>query len=364
MKEPAFISVIEGTLFVSTFAPFGAGTVQQVPNISNVIKSNSWSSVVPNVVLNNFLWPNNMIAAPSSLPDVLFSLGDGFLPPGKDNGAMYLVYRNLTAVSISTVKKGFFYHMGFFVDVNADGLVDVLTARGKKSLFGGSAGELVWFQNPGRSSSSSWVEHVVGSGPDIGIDVVQDTGNGDVYVAAAEFFAQRLTLWHLVNGTLAQGSPVVVDNSDGAMYGVRHVDAGQGKKTLFSNNYKYSGQGTIYAYTSFPTYSSRMQVATGFHNRQYAPGSGAPGWLYPHHPLRNATSTDPISLFVCGDGAETFTLLSPIGPNTWNATFVDDYHSTAGAAAVGDFDNDGYTDVFVTDYNAGKVHYYTYAPKK
>jgi hypothetical protein len=69
---------------------------------------------------------------------------------------------------ISKNKSGYFYHMGEWIDLNGDGRKDFLTARSNAKVNGG---ELVWFEHPasGLSTGSTWTEHIVSAGPDVGI---------------------------------------------------------------------------------------------------------------------------------------------------------------------------------------------------
>ena len=61
---------------------------------------------------------------------------DGFLVPGKTNGGVYVLRMDpedvtevTEKVQIAPSKSGFFYHMGFWVDLNGDGRKDFITAR-------------------------------------------------------------------------------------------------------------------------------------------------------------------------------------------------------------------------------------------
>ena len=57
--------------------------------------------------------------------------------------------------------------MGKWVDMNGDGRKDFLTARSNAKP---GCGELVWFEHPAEGlTKTPWIEHVVTSGPDIGI---------------------------------------------------------------------------------------------------------------------------------------------------------------------------------------------------
>ncbi len=247
--------------------------------------------------------------------------------------------------------------------MNGDGRDDIITARGHKPLFGAAAGELLWLEQPADPTATPWPSHKLADGPDIGIDVLAGApGSGHAWVFASEFFGKRVSFFELRGGALATSG--VIDSAEGEMYSIRAMAGSVADSvTLFATNYQYSGAGSVFSYSGQLGGSlNRSIVATGFHNRQFAPGSGAPGWLFPHWPM-SGNSAGPVSLFVCGDGAETFTLLSPTGRGRWAQTFQEDYSSTVGAAAVGDFDGDGYTDVVVTDYNKCLVHAYTYSPK-
>jgi hypothetical protein len=247
--------------------------------------------------------------------------------------------------------------------VNGDGRQDIITARGRKPVFGAAQGELRWLEQPADPTAVPWPSHKLADGPDIGIDVLAGpSGSGHAWIFAAEFFGKRFSFFELRSGAIARSG--VIDATEGEMYSVRALAGSTaGSVSLFATNYRYSGAGSVFLYSGLLGATlNRTIVASGFHNRQFAPGSGAPGWLFPHWPT-TGSNAGPASLFVCGDGSETLTLLSPNGSGRWAQTFQEDYSSTVGSAALGDFDSDGYTDVVVTDYNKGLVHAYTYSPK-
>jgi len=69
---------------------------------------------------------------------------DGFLVPGKSNGGVYVVTMDdsdltkaVSTTKISTEDKGYFYHMGEWIDLNGDGRKDFLTARSNAKENGG-----------------------------------------------------------------------------------------------------------------------------------------------------------------------------------------------------------------------------------
>ena len=57
------------------------------------------------------------------------------------------------------------YHKGHWVDLNGDGLKDLLIPRANYKR---GDGMLVWFENPGESALSDnepWKEHIISEGP-------------------------------------------------------------------------------------------------------------------------------------------------------------------------------------------------------
>ncbi len=77
---------------------------------------------------------------------------DGFLVPGKTNGGIYImtmdqydITKSTSVTKISTEPRGYFYHMGVWIDLNGDGRKDFITARSNAKAGGG---QLVWFEHP------------------------------------------------------------------------------------------------------------------------------------------------------------------------------------------------------------------------
>ena len=143
------------------------------------MSKNVSSGVSREIVSEGLLWPNNITpyeGGTSNNSSTTFILGDGFLVPGKSTGAIHRITvdanGNAKDEKLTTDKKDWFYHKGVFVDVNGDGLKDIVTARGHKALFGGGEGELIWLQNPGNEVKIPWDEHHLADGPDIGIHVM------------------------------------------------------------------------------------------------------------------------------------------------------------------------------------------------
>jgi len=67
---------------------------------------------------SDFKWPNDMNIIPHDVFGVnAIDVPDGFLPPGKSNGNVYVITTdpnditgNTTVYQLTTLKSGFFYH--------------------------------------------------------------------------------------------------------------------------------------------------------------------------------------------------------------------------------------------------------------
>ena len=202
LKNAAFpiVEQFEGSenfLLVSSFGALSSGKIYVVPDITSAINNDKASTLKP-VQLNtpDFSWPNVVRAVPNDVfgGQRAIIVPDGFLPPGKGNGGIYAIVmddsditKTVKTVTLTHNKDGYFYHMGFWVDLNGDGRKDFITAKTNAKA---GKGQLVWLEHPeGGLDVSSWTEHVICSGPDVGIEVdfLSEFPN-EVVVFAAQFF--------------------------------------------------------------------------------------------------------------------------------------------------------------------------------
>ena len=159
-SSPAFLSVEkfdgqEEFLLLSEFGALSSGKVSVIPNIRDIVNSKNFAAAQTHVLYSNFKWPNSVATVPQDVfsPAVdAIVVPDGFLPPGKTEGNIYIMTLNQSDVTkmskviqISPHKEGYFYHMGVWVDIDGDGRKDYLTARSNAKA---GQGELVWFRNP------------------------------------------------------------------------------------------------------------------------------------------------------------------------------------------------------------------------
>lgn len=273
-------------------------------------------------------------------------------------------------VQISPSKDGFFYHMGFWVDMNGDGRKDFITARADAHE---GDGELVWFEHPeGGLDVSPWVEHVVTKGPDVGIEIDYfDNYPGEVVVFAAEFFNQKVSIHRvsLTDGSLVE-SRVVDDTTILDAYSIALVDLNQdGQLELMVNNHETDDSTNgIWAYT-VPADNdlmngefTKMTIATDFQNvRSLFVPAMSPGFPYAIWP-NGKHEGERAHIFVAGDGDYDAHILYPEGDNATDFGYTDvimcEANGTVGALAFSDLDNDGWTEVWMPNYDKGYVELY------
>ena len=174
---------------------------------------------------------------------------DGFLTPGDRTGNVYLML--LENDDITGVKKtiklaedieDYWYHKGHWVDMNGDGLKDLLIPR---SNYQPGGGRLIWLENPGETALSDdkpWKEHMICEGPGVetSIDFLPQYPN-EVIVWAAIARDEKLGFYRVstVDGTLVDSRIIIEDR--GRMKSVQTVDLnGDGQKQILFNNYEYS----------------------------------------------------------------------------------------------------------------------------
>lgn len=253
MTNAAFPSVTQfdgGDKFLlcSSFTgnPLGHGNIYVVPNITAAVKAGNVSTL-KSVQLNTpkFQWPNDVRVVPHDVfGQNAIVVPDGFLVPGKSDGGIYIVTMDSKDVTkttgthkISAKKDGYFYHMGTWIDLNGDGRKDFITARSNAKAGGG---ELVWFEHPaGGLTDAVWIEHVVASGPDVGIQVVEvPQYKNEIVVFAAEFFNEKVSFYRVSKTTGALVASRVIDTAILSAYSVTYDDLNNdGIKELMVNNH-------------------------------------------------------------------------------------------------------------------------------
>lgn len=323
---------------------------------------------------NAINWPNSITVVGAEVfgfPAV--ALGDGFLVPSHTTGGVWVMEASpepqtlKQPVKISQDRSGWFYHQAHFVDIDGDGLLDVVTARCQYAVWpwAKKQGELVWLKQPSKDalSGDSWQEHPMGEGPDFLFCV---RPGKPFSLVAPEFITGQVVYWFMKDKKMKKR---VLDTSIGPGFSCSWSDLNNdGHLDLLVTNHAMQN-GSVFAYTfssdDIETASiSRHILASGFTPSKVKKGNGSPGDALPFHPLLNETGTKP-HIFVSGDNSNSIFLLTPISQSSDNWTYhkeeVADLGADIGRPSIGDVDNDGFADIFVPLYNAKEVAHYTFA---
>jgi hypothetical protein len=398
VNRPAFLALLpfspggELGLVISSFRVFGKDTVRTVPRIGEVLGE---LDTIESVLLSDsVVWPNEVTRTPEGVFDFgSLTVAGGFLVPGKGRGAVSLLPLRSDApfwahapVKLTADRPGWFYHRAMWRDMDGDGGLDVVTARGRKSAFGGAKGRLVWLrQPPGLEGVSSlarhrleadapWQENVLLEGPDVHFRLHDLDDDGIEEILAAEFFGRRLTLsWFQAReGALADREleTRVIDDGLGAAFDLGVVDLdGDGRRDLLVTNHEPDARAAVFAYDVPDDLRQgqwrRHPLLDGIETRQGGMNQASPGQAIAFQPRPGATEGRPWIL-VAGDGSQRAHLLIPEAeaPGTWGyrEEILVDAGATVGQCLAADVDGDGYSEVFVPAWNHDKLHVFTFAP--
>ena len=371
LKHAAFVNLgkfddsDEDFLLVSTFSgsPTAKGHVYMVPGVKEAVVAGDVSDLDPiKLDTPSFEWPNDINVVPFDVFDERAILvPDGFLVPGHTNGGMYVVRMDESDITktTQTVKltekvKGeeWFYHMGYWQDLNGDGRKDLITARSNAKA---GEGSLLWLEHPegGLDSGEPWVEHILCNCADVSIEVVEMSKyKYEVVVFAAHFFDEALRMHRVstVDGSLVQ-SKTIDDQLILSAYNVAMVDLNSdGNNQLLVNNHETEdSKNGIWAY-EFPKDPmndnwTRKVIAQDFHNASslFVPNM-APGFAYAVNP-NGYKKKQRQHIFVAGDGDHSAHALYPTGDKDvfeYTDTVFSDAKGTVGALAFSDLDEDNW----------------------
>ncbi|MFZ9519192.1 MAG: FG-GAP repeat protein [Silvanigrellaceae bacterium] len=385
INKPGYLSLVTDPstraphLLVSTFQAFGKDNLY---SIANWDKGLAEPELLDTANLNNQItWPNEARMADNQLfgQEGLIVSG-GFLVPGKSTGAISFVpwSQPQSHRTITTPKKGWYYHRTEEYDVNGDGLLDLVTARGTIPMMGKPDGELIWLENPGNSNSNEpWKEHFIARGPDVHFRILNKAPSKQaamlpLTIVTTEFSARKLSVYqqnaagafdfHRLDDTLGAAFDIQIEdlNSDGA-------------PELLVTNHEPDAKASVFAYEfDIQTLKiiKRHTLLTGIETRQKGIKQASPGTV-----LAFRTSTNPKQanlkswILVSGDGSQRAHLLVPqsdTDPLNWSYDQFEiwDAKSTVGQSVVGDVDGDGQPEIFVPAYDANQVAVFKINAKK
>ena len=302
---------------------------------------------------------------------------DGFLPPGKGNGGVYLVVmddvdvtKTVKTVTMTSNSNGYFYHMGFWIDLNGDGRKDFLTAKCNAKA---GQGKLVWYEHPevGLESTTAWIEHIVATGPDVGIEADYFAQYPDeVVVFAAQFFDQQLGVYRV---SLKDGSLInsrTIDNTTLHAYSVQLVDLNSdGTKQLVMNNHeKDSKTNGIWAYTVPEDLMSgtfgKYTLTAGFKNAfSLTVPNMSPGFPYVMWPDKTTEGVERAHILIAGDGDHSVSVAYPTGDASqfqYTREVIKNEGGTVGALAFSDLDGNNWQEMWVPNYDNSYIEVFLF----
>lgn len=96
--------------------------------------------------------------------------------------------------------------------------------------------------------------------------------------------------------------------------------------------------------------------------RNSGQGQAAPGDAIVFFPQSPPKKGELPHIVLSGDGSQECYLLSPTAPFRYTVSTLVNVGGTVGTPAVGDVNGDGWAEVFVSAYDAGKIYAFTFDP--
>lgn len=363
IPNPAFVKFLttgptaHPELIVSSFSMLSGTRISRV-NLTKLGDQPIASEDIT-VMNQNLIWPNEITPVPESIlgPDYV-AVSTGFLVPGRSTGAVALVQLSTgEALELTTPKKGWFYHRTYFEDMNGDGRLDIVTARGTKPIMSDGQGELVWLEQPSKNPTDTWSEHLIANGPDVYFRLLDLDHDGHKEIVAAEFFSKKLSL-HWREGK--NWTSRTIDDSLGAAFDLAPSDLnGDGHLDLVVTNHEGKDQGAVYAYEIPSNFKEapwpRHTLLSGIRTELRGINQASPG-----SPLIWNQRQGKPHILAAGDGSTKVHWLVPRSEAATDWTYEEhillDTDSTIGSMSLGDAHDDGSVDLFVPAYDRSQIH--------
>jgi len=393
-------------MYITTFnpaLPFFHDSVYMISNPGDSLAdvANWESNLVQLGGRASAYWPNYPVQVPQEVFGVEGVMQtSGFLVPGKTEGKLeFYDTSSGTPVGPITIKDSagdshnWSYHWIIFKDIDADGLLDIFTARFRVPTFGDPISELIWLKNPGTAppSSGTWAwQHYtqITGGPDVYfeeqiIEVCNPDCKDYSVLVTGELWTERIMLYYVENTPGAWANPaniqsLVIDDNPGQPFEARFDDLNNdGTLEILASAYDTVNKvGNFWCYHQLEdgTYQ-RTALASGFTANSYLFGNSmTPGksrTFWPSEAYKNTLNylgnTPKPWIALSGDDDGVHYVLFPVSedPNDFEyemQVMIDTEQTTAGTMAVADLDGDGYTEIVSAGYTAGQVYVYTFAP--
>jgi hypothetical protein len=247
----------------------------------------------------------------------LYVVPDGFLTPDHKTGGVYIQPSSNPSQKffIAEQQDDWFYHQAHFIDMDGDGLMDVVAARTHINAIGQSKGELVWFKHPATPKDVVniwWPMQKIVDGPDVITLLKADPASNTLLVFSAQFFSSQLSVTALQLNKLQ--SPTVecfanIDPIKGEDVQLIDLD-NDGIRELVVNTHEGGAGGSILSYAMPPAGTAsadyckfnwaagkRVVAEKAFKVEKWGIQQAAPGFFYP------VIIAGKTNLVVAGDGS-------------------------------------------------------------
>lgn len=334
-------------------------------------------------------WPNYPVKVPSEVVGFEGVLQtSGFLVPGKTKGRLELYDISsgtprgpINIEDKAAEKHDWSYHWVIWKDIDADGLLDLFTARFRVPAFGGDPiSELVWYKNPGETPPAAgknweWQHYILYTGgPDVYFEETVLTINQVEcsVIVTGELWTERIMLYYVPNQPGMWANPkniqsMVVDPAPGQPFEARFADLNNdGVLEILASGYDTEAEiGTLWVYQQKDGGWVKSALATGFVANSYLfGGSMTPGksrLFWPSTEYKETlTETGAVPkpwIALSGDDDGIHYIMHPLSEDPDNLEYdmqvmVDTEQTTAGTMAVADLNGDGYMEIISAGYTA------------
>jgi len=379
-NRPAFIHVADlngdgvPELIVSAFdgsGPLGSGRVL-IYRRKNAQDLTSWSKeVLPGS--NGTKFPNKVsthdIDGDGDLDIVVPS---GFLAclPGSCGALAWYAQSptGWTKHSLLSGKSRFYHHVEH-VDLNGDGLKDLVTVGESKGLVGDGSAEVHLFAGNNTADRFAKTPKVLAKGLGSIPTVIDIDKDGDLDIASAEYFGSKGSFAWLENkGALNPWTRHSIDSTDGKSIQLSFVPdlLGDGELRAIGANHTNTkddpaaSPSAVFMF-SIPSDPAQLwpktQISTGIQSvpsGSFGP-QGAPGVFAYGDP----DGDGDIDIVVHGDGDPRVFVLEQTAPGQFKTKLLADQFSQGGVA-VADLDGDGIDEIIATSFEKNKLQIFLY----